>query len=605
MDTKEPQQIEGQNQEDNDQDQDQEISKLNELEQRNRIMILLGNKSCKKKEDIDQDTLYENRIELKTELTEMMIKNSMLLKSIPCYNLYFQPILNMGDISVGEITEDNIECIDSISRTGKNEEQKIISLRTRKYNMTCMRYIKEAISTKKWQIYVESFLQTIQILKELEKKKMVHMDIHQDTLLYSVEKGRPILSGFHLLFQIDELMNMESSWEQYFPEFDQYAPWCIDIYLLSKLATIKEKKEEQTSRLDRQTILKWCEEYMNHPKSIYNKLSNMEKRQEYLLNLETHFGGYTNIKSLFEYLIEKSRTWDLHSVCILYLRIAIDTQITNNMEEYDFIKKTIDVLKSVVYSMPDARPKMEYIEKSLLDIDIGQKLDSYLNKMANIPQIEKPESIPESNPESNLKPESNPESEESYQYNLYEKPESNTNSQPETMQMQEPINPESKPILEPVPEQAPEPIKSESDKNTEAIPEPMKPESETESIPEPIKESDKNTEAIPEPMQMPEPIKESNTQQMPIPMQEPINNQQEIKPEQKQLEEIPKIVSNPNYSDLHLCKGDTDCAFQMRNGVQRESNTEKTTQLEQITVASPTIITKTKDMAKQPITEKN
>ena len=362
----------------------EEIEKMNVLEQKNRIMILLGNKTCKRKETgTNSNPEYENRIELKTELTEMMIKNSMLLKSIASYNLYFQPILNMGDISVGEITEDNIECRDVMTtRMGKIDEPKIISLRTRKYDMTCMRYIRETIGIKRWQIYVESFLQTLQILKELSKKKMVHMDIHQDTLLYSVEKGRPILSGFHLLFESDELMNMESAWEQYFPEFDQYSPWCIDIYLLSKLATIKEKQEGST--LNKQMILKWCEEYMNHPKSIYNKIMNMEKREEYLLNLETHFGGYTSIKSLFEYLIEKSRTWDLHSVCILYLRIAIDAKITRFMEEYDFIQKTIDVLKSVVYSMPDARPQMEYIEKSLLDIHDKipvEKLNEYLNKM--------------------------------------------------------------------------------------------------------------------------------------------------------------------------------------------------------------------------------
>ena len=361
---------------------------LTEIEEQTRIGLLLKGKSCKKKEEeINNETeIFENHIELKNELTESMMKISLLLKSIPNYNLYFQPILNVENIQYGKITEDNIESCQTIPLKRNTNIGELITLKLRKYEIRWMDHVRNLFSfEKKVQTCIEVWFQTMTILKKLKEKNIIHMNIHNQTLLYSEEKGRPILSGYNMAFDVSEYMDVQSDWEKYFPNFEEHAPWCIDIYLLSKLADRKEMNA--TGPIEREEMLRWCEEYVNHEQSVYSKLGNIEKRQEYLKQIDAHFMTYQTHQSLFEYLIKNAHTWDVYSVCNLFLDTTKEIIPTSNPNPTlnTSVEKMIEILKNFLYAMPNARPAIEELEKSISNIYMQQA------PVQVQPQIQEPE----------------------------------------------------------------------------------------------------------------------------------------------------------------------------------------------------------------------
>lgn len=349
---------------------------LTEVEEKIRIELLLKGKSCrtKTKENTEDDEIFENRIELKNELTISMLKISLLLRSIPNYNLYFQPILNIESIQYGKLTEDNIESCETIPSKTSNVKQReeLVTMKMRNYENTLIDHIRRQTTENKLKVYIEAWFQSIEILKKMKEKNIIHMNIHNQTMLYSEEKGRPILSRYNMAYDVKEYMDVDSDWEKNFPEVDEYGAWCIDIYLLSRMATKKEMEgiEWKSKGIDNETLHKWCQEYIYA--KLNSKINNSilkTETEEYLKNLQNHFEGYNGVESLFEYLMTNAYTWDVYSLCNFFLEIGIETNVINSKNiSVGYIEKTVEVMRNFMYSMPNARASIEGLESSMTTI---------------------------------------------------------------------------------------------------------------------------------------------------------------------------------------------------------------------------------------------
>ena len=109
-----------------------------------------------------------------------------------------------------------------------------------------------------------------------------------------------------------------------------------------------------------------CSTFVNHPKSVYTKMVSVEKRQEYLIQIQNYYEGHaTNSETLMKKCVENMSSWDIHSICVFYLYVAVETKLTNEMENNEYIKEVINVLKSVLHAMPNSRPQIEYLEQRL------------------------------------------------------------------------------------------------------------------------------------------------------------------------------------------------------------------------------------------------
>jgi hypothetical protein len=352
---------------------------LTEVEEKIRIELLLKGKSCRRKteENTEDDEIFENRIELKNELTNSMMKISLLLRSIPNYNLYFQPIVNIESIQYGKLTEDNIESCETIPTKTSNVKQteELVTMKMRNYENTLIDHIRRQTTENKLKVYIEAWFQSIEILKKMKEKNIIHMNIHNQTMLYSEEKGRPILSRYNMAYDVKEYMDVDSDWEKNFPEVDEYGAWCIDIYLLSHMATKKEMEgiEWKSKGIDNETLHKWCQEYMSNLNAKINSNPNNSilktETEEYLKTLQIHFEGYNGVETLFEYLMKNAYTWDVYSLCNLFLEIGIETNVINSKNiSVGYIEKTVEVMRNFMYSMPNARASIEGLESSMTTI---------------------------------------------------------------------------------------------------------------------------------------------------------------------------------------------------------------------------------------------
>jgi len=340
---------------------------LETLEEQTRIKLLTrGNYTCssKPKSNASSGSQYQNKIQMKNEITENAQKISDILKTIPQYNLYFQVILESQDIELGKISEDDIETCESEEQPKTMNTSKFVSLKVKYYEKTWKQQMMQVKKNKLLQIFLDGTNQLIQILKSIQNKNIVHFNLHEKNILCSDTLKMPVLSNFNLSFQLEDLKKEEV--ENLFPTYEDYSVWPIEVYLISKIANIKEGEPENwvTKVIEQEELEKWIETFTNSP--IFKKIASEERRELFKIQLTQYFNPIVGkpYKLLYENLIESARTWDLYGLSIIILETFIDLKLNKQMDN-EFVNKFIELIKSVVYVNPNARPSIEYIEQEL------------------------------------------------------------------------------------------------------------------------------------------------------------------------------------------------------------------------------------------------
>lgn len=343
---------------------------LETLEEQTRIKLLTrGNYICntKPKSNEKNGSQYQNKIQMKNEITENVRKISDILRTIPQCNLYFQLILETQDIELGKISEDDIEKCESNDQPKNMNTSKFVSLKVKYYKKTWkqqMIELKIKNTNKILQIFLDGINQLIQIVKSIQNKNIVHFNIHEKNILCSDILKVPVLSNFNLSFQIEDLKKEEL--ENIFPSYEDYSVWPIEVYLISKIANIKEGEPEnwETLSVQNEELEEWIQNFTQS--DIFMKIASEERRELLKIQLTQYFQPIIgkSLKLLYENLIESARTWDLYGVSIIILETFIDLKLNKQMDN-EFVNKFIELIKSVVYVNPNARPSIEYIEQEL------------------------------------------------------------------------------------------------------------------------------------------------------------------------------------------------------------------------------------------------
>jgi hypothetical protein len=112
------------------------------------------------------------------------------------------------------------------------------------------------------------------MLKYLQNKGLIHFNIHEKTMLASEIKLTPILSNFNLSFQMEDL---KKEMENLFPNYDEYSPWPIEVYLASQIANIKENQNQDwnTYLVEEEELEKWIINFTQSPIYLQNKLDKI------------------------------------------------------------------------------------------------------------------------------------------------------------------------------------------------------------------------------------------------------------------------------------------------------------------------------------------
>jgi hypothetical protein len=367
---------------------------LETLEEQTRIQLLTrGNYTCNTKlvSKEPNKPQYQNTLHMNNEIIENAQKISAILKTIPQHELYFQTIIETENIELGKLyrqkfesapqrgalfksVTDNLveECTkEDISKKISQPVSKFVSLKVRYYDKLWkqeMLEIKEKNPTKTLQVFIDSVQYMIQILKYLQMKNIVHFNIHEKNLVCSSVRKTPVLTNYNLSFEIEDLKKEEI--ENIFPNYEDYSVWPIEVYFASRISNIKEQQPESWASIiiENEQIEEWVEHFTQS--AIFMKIASEERRELLKIQLTQYFQpiiGKT-LKLLYENVIESGRTWDIYSVGIVVLDTFILLELHENIQEYNFIREFIDVIKTVVYANPNARPSIEYIEQAIIQI---------------------------------------------------------------------------------------------------------------------------------------------------------------------------------------------------------------------------------------------
>jgi hypothetical protein len=363
---------------------EEQIHDLEVVEEQTRIALLTrGKTTCKRKQSAQESNAYESRIQLKSELTHNQQFMSDQLRTLPHSSRYFQLIHRVDPVELGNIDDTDLEdCApiqpnqpkqpnqpnqpnqpkqDQTQTQSQTQPQtpEFVSLQYIKFAHTWQSFlleIQEKQPSKYTEIYFESIFQMFHLIKQIQSKSLVHFDLHKDTVLYNETHGTPVFASYSLMFEYKHLTH---SFETLFPEYDAYQPWPVEILFLSNIAQRKEQNPVRWSdeKMTKEEINTLCEKFVQHPESVHRKFASSERRSQWQEELVEYFSKYENqnMQKIYDDLTQWSivKTWDVYAIAVMVL--------LNQGPE----NKYIDVLNTIIYSMPDARPSIEYVENTL------------------------------------------------------------------------------------------------------------------------------------------------------------------------------------------------------------------------------------------------
>jgi len=291
-----------------------------------------------------------------------------LIKKIPNYILYFLPVIDSCSISLASINKDMIDKCDIIEKD--NDKYVILELpymeniSFNKLFSDSKRSIRHLFVT-----FIETYKYVSIAIGNLIEHDIVHFDIKEQNILYSTKYENPILIDFGLSIPIKKLSN--SNLKDYFYVYaPDYYLWPLEVHFINYVI-YKEKLTLDSIKKTVDIFIK------NNP--AFNGLSD-EFKEQYASASINFFSKYikydkaTTIKELLNY----SKTWDLFSLSIMYIRF-LHNLFKNGYFNNKFIIAFSQILLQNISPFPQNRLTASETQKQFQDIFfIDETANNYL-----------------------------------------------------------------------------------------------------------------------------------------------------------------------------------------------------------------------------------
>jgi serine/threonine protein kinase len=306
------------------------------------------------KKDIKKNTIVENvtKIQKKEETSANETQIGKKLMAIKNYEEYFAPVLKTEDITISQLDKEQIDSCEFIH----NEVDK-----NTKYESNEIKYVGE-FSLKKYlsktitntqeflRILLSDHIVLLEALEKLIDAGIVHYDLKENNIMMRTKDGRPIIIDFGL--SVDTATSNEKSFYRYYPN---YAPWCIDIVMLSFM--VNEKGTGwQDQVISSEDILKVVGEYFKDNYGVTDLLLPDEK-SKWQSEMMEYFNSFINKqwKDLYSELLKYRFTWDTYSITVIYLFLFDQLGLNSYMEDLPELKKYKELLKQSMMTIPSNR----------------------------------------------------------------------------------------------------------------------------------------------------------------------------------------------------------------------------------------------------------
>ncbi len=342
---------------------------------------------CNVEDKLDKKKITKVQILNKTALKEMKISNKIISK-IKNYKHNYAPITSSCEIDMKEISNEIKEC-----EVLKEGDHFILNKLDYAGNTTLIQMlfnIKKNSNTLFLRHYFDSYLKLFDSIKKLNDIGVIHLDIKGNNIMYSNLHSNPIIIDFGLSLDL-ELVEKQKK-EVFFVYGYDYIPWCIDLALITYIVT-EEIEQKTITDVTIKGLYKVCDDFTTKNTSISN-----DKRSKFNLQLKEYIDDYNGktFKELYDTLLANSKTWDIHSLMVMYYYFLLDAFNTgdndnnnDNIKDKDIPKELLELLKiqeEYLTCIPSQRISYKDIRDSIqaqYKIIMSQ-LNTATNKLKNV-----------------------------------------------------------------------------------------------------------------------------------------------------------------------------------------------------------------------------
>jgi hypothetical protein len=322
---------------------------------------------------------YITKIQRKAETSNKEATISELVRKINHYEDFFSPIIEAPcTIDLATIEDDEIKTCGFIAdqRKSSYESNKIKYVGKRTLSEQLAHLFKKKPQNIFKHIF-ETHLYLLDGFKLLRDAGIIHFDVKENNIVCKDKTSVPIIIDFGLSIEVAKLPD-ENYKYAFFTYGPDYGPWCIDIVFLTYMAN-KLGEGWQDITIDQKSLLLVISDFFNKNDAILTLFSK-EEQTEYRTRIANELTNkFINTKSTWkqmaDYLVGFSGTWDNYAVCVVFLYIIKDMDLSIYKEAFPKLDEYIKLMKSIIVASFEQRSSVEQTKEAIL------KFGRVINKM--------------------------------------------------------------------------------------------------------------------------------------------------------------------------------------------------------------------------------
>lgn len=340
---------------------------------------------------IDESKKEITKIQKEKETSENEVYIGERIKEIKNYSRYFAPVIERCDVDIGNIEDNELKKCEFIENDKKAEKSMNYEINKIPYvgKKTLGEYIQtlleQNVENNKFSTYfINSYKILLEGIHKLSTNGIVHYDMKENNVMCRDIKKRPIIIDFGLSFVAEEVLTLDNNemFDIFYAHAPIYAPWCIDIDVLSYIINEVGKDMESIKDISQlpaaiEMIDEEIENYfekntgMNDVFDMKQMESIKEKLKTYFENLVKKVGfGNTKWEKVMTELMTYHNTWDVYSLSMCYLQLFTKLQIEEIIVDVSFMNQFKQMLIEVVQAIPSERKTAKEVLKQLKTLSV-------------------------------------------------------------------------------------------------------------------------------------------------------------------------------------------------------------------------------------------
>ena len=234
-----------------------------------------------------------------------------LIKKKSDYKFFFSPSNNNCYVNLATLDKNVIKECNIIS---KNDSKYLLLEIPYIKNISFQKLFTNFLKTKKHilLIFFDTYEYICNAISHLIDLNIVHFDIKEQNILYSIKYENPIIIDYGISIPFDYLNN--NNLKEYFYVYaPDYYIWPLEVHIINYLLHIK-------NTLDISDIKKIVVNYISTNISL--SIFSSEFKKEYVNTCINYFKKFINYDKnhIIKNLLKFYKTWDLYALNILYLK---------------------------------------------------------------------------------------------------------------------------------------------------------------------------------------------------------------------------------------------------------------------------------------------